>query len=94
MRKACIVPVLLFTVLLITSNAASAYNSANSKRAKFNFNPQGATELENLQLAKAYGLLAHMTLLILKTQAKGMICAAWKQTTAEGSTRARMILRA
>jgi hypothetical protein len=43
-------------------------------------NPQGATELGNLPLARAYGLLAQMTPLIVEAQAKGMIGAAWLTT--------------
>ena len=36
-----------------------------------------STEIENLPLARAYGLLAQMTPLILEAQAKGTIAAAW-----------------
>jgi hypothetical protein len=43
-------------------------------------NPQGATELRDLPLARAYGLLAQMTPLILEAQAKGTIGAAWLTT--------------
>jgi hypothetical protein len=43
-------------------------------------NPQGATQLENLPLARAYGLLAQMTPLITEAQAKGTIAAAWLNT--------------
>jgi hypothetical protein len=38
------------------------------------------TELGNLPLAKAYGLLAQMTPLIMEAQAKGTIAAAWLNT--------------
>jgi hypothetical protein len=43
-------------------------------------NPQGATQLENLPLARAYGLLAQMTPLIVEAQTKGTIGAAWLTT--------------
>jgi hypothetical protein len=43
-------------------------------------NPQGATQLENLPLARAYGLLAQMTPLIVEAQAKGTIGGAWLTT--------------
>ena len=47
---------------------------------KTDANPQGATRLEDLPLAKAYGLLAQMTPLIVEAQAKGTIGGAWLTT--------------
>lgn len=52
-------------------------NTARLSEGRPGSNPQPPVAPENLPLAKAYGLLAQMTPLILDAQAKGTIGAAW-----------------